>query len=245
MVLKPLATSFANLNLHKKFRVPNRTELPAGKGTKRKPRPKQLVVLCLDGSGSMQGQPIKELNAGLLQFLRELRSSAILSDTVELGVIRFAEDAEVIRKMGPLKNNDETVPVVRADGPTSMGMGLQCALSIIGRSQKLNHFSSNENRTPMLIIMSDGQPTDDWEPQAWRIQKLAQEQELTVLAIGIGDAADMDMLARLCTPDLPPMRLSGLRFSKFFSWINKTLAIASESEKGDRLFLPPSSGWSD
>ena len=41
------------------------------------PTPRVPVVMCLDISGSMQGKPIQELNAGLRQYLDELQQDAL------------------------------------------------------------------------------------------------------------------------------------------------------------------------
>lgn len=46
-------------------------------------------LLLLDTSGSMQGPPIAELNAGLMQFRDELLSDSMAAKRVEVAIITF------------------------------------------------------------------------------------------------------------------------------------------------------------
>jgi uncharacterized protein YegL len=45
--------------------------------------------LLFDVSGSMQGQPITELNAGLTTFKDELAADALAMKRVEVGIVTF------------------------------------------------------------------------------------------------------------------------------------------------------------
>lgn len=53
------------------------------------PEPRCPVVLVLDTSGSMNGNPIKELNEGLRAFAEAIRSDPLASLRVEVAVIAF------------------------------------------------------------------------------------------------------------------------------------------------------------
>jgi len=53
------------------------------------PEPRCACLLLLDTSGSMHGQPISELNAGLAAFKEELMADAMAVQRVEVGVISF------------------------------------------------------------------------------------------------------------------------------------------------------------
>ncbi len=128
-------------------------------------------VLCLDGSGSMEGEPIRELNAGLKQFFDEVRATPSLKGHLDLAILRFAGDVQVVRPMGPLC--EETAPVIAAGGETNLGEALGRSLGLIERSGR--HAASDGEGRPMpwLIVMTDGCPTDRWEEQAWRVRSLA------------------------------------------------------------------------
>ena len=53
------------------------------------PEPRCPCLLLLDVSGSMGGQPITELNAGLTTFQNELVSDQLAMKRVEVGIITF------------------------------------------------------------------------------------------------------------------------------------------------------------
>ncbi|GHU33179.1 hypothetical protein FACS189497_14910 [Betaproteobacteria bacterium] len=51
------------------------------------PAPRCPCVLVLDTSGSMSGDPITELNAGLKQFLQEVEKDETAAWSVELAIL--------------------------------------------------------------------------------------------------------------------------------------------------------------
>jgi uncharacterized protein YegL len=53
------------------------------------PEPRCPCLLLLDTSGSMNGRPIEELNAGLRVFKEELTSDAMAMQRVEVAVMTF------------------------------------------------------------------------------------------------------------------------------------------------------------
>ena len=59
------------------------------------PAPRCPVILLLDTSGSMSGEPLRELQSGLDQFLKETSDDETASMSVELEIITFGGDAEI------------------------------------------------------------------------------------------------------------------------------------------------------
>ena len=57
------------------------------------PTPRVPVALCLDVSGSMVGEPIAELNAGVQQYLAEMKSDDLTLYSSETAVVTFADQA--------------------------------------------------------------------------------------------------------------------------------------------------------
>ena len=57
-------------------------------------------------------------------------------------------------------------------------------------------------------------------------------RKLSVVAVGIGDDADMEMLARV-SPRQRPVRLNGLQFREFFAWLSRSVANVTASLPGD------------
>ncbi|UNW12058.1 hypothetical protein MP631_18560 [Xanthomonas phaseoli pv. phaseoli] len=53
------------------------------------PENRCACLLLLDTSGSMNGQPIEQLNAGLLQFQEELNADSLAAKRVEVAIVTF------------------------------------------------------------------------------------------------------------------------------------------------------------
>ena len=96
------------------------------------PEPRCPCVLLLDTSGSMQGDPIKELNAGLVTFKDELTADSIAAKRAEIAVVTFgpvqvATDFQTADVFQP--------PHLAASGDTPMGR----AMVLLGRAGLISH----------------------------------------------------------------------------------------------------------
>ena len=63
-------------------------------------------------------------------------------------------------------------------------------------------------------------PPEQLNRQIDRVARMVESRKLTVFPIGIGPEADMGTLQRF-SPGRSPLRLQGLKFSEFFSWLSK------------------------
>jgi uncharacterized protein YegL len=92
---------------------------------------------------------------------------------------------------------------------------------------------------PWLVLMSDGEPNGNPTIQAEAIQRcseLVNNKKLVVFAIGIGQEADMNVLANF-SPKRNPLRLKGLNFSQFFEWLSASAAAVTASMPGEKVQL--------
>src|SRR5580658_6352916 len=66
-------------------------QVPFGAGVEfaDNPEPRCPCLLLLDTSGSMRGQPINELNAGIRLFRDELVADSMASKRVEIAIVGF------------------------------------------------------------------------------------------------------------------------------------------------------------
>ncbi len=197
------------------------------------PTPRIPVALCLDVSGSMCGEPIRELNAGVQQYLTEMRSDDLTRYSVETAVVSFGDTAECAADFNTVDHLQ--VPELQAGGLTDMGAGLTMALNLLDNRKTQYKTTGVDYYQPILVVMSDGNPNGDravLETAVNHIRRLAEARRLTVVAVGIGPGADMDMLARV-SPRQKPVRLSGLQFREFFAWLSRSVASVSASTPGD------------
>ena len=93
------------------------------------PEPRCLVELVLDRSGSMNGKPIEQLNAGLQAFKESLLQDQLASLRVEVAVISFDGEARLEVDFSPPATFDP--PVLQAGGGTSLGAAIITALDLL------------------------------------------------------------------------------------------------------------------
>ncbi len=75
------------------------------------PEPRCPVILVLDTSGSMAGEPIKELNEGLRSFGDALRSDRLASLRVEVAVVTFGGHVRAVDvRLGERSSEKDIVP---------------------------------------------------------------------------------------------------------------------------------------
>jgi uncharacterized protein YegL len=189
----------------------------------------------------MTGIPIAELNAGLKQFHREVWEAKEIRDGFDVGIVSFSDRVRIIRPLTPLTSS--LAPALEANGDTPFGEALTVSRKLLEERWAMPVAGEAAHFKPWLVVMSDGQPTDEWEMPAKIVRSFALVQRLVVLAVGIGDAVDMDVLSKVTVPELPPIHLRDLRFSNFFTWLRKSLALSSGSRRGERLVLPPPGDW--
>ena len=197
------------------------------------PNPRVPVALCLDGSSSMDGKPIQELNAGVEQYLAEMQSNCMTLASVETAVVAFADEATCAADFATPDRMQYAE--LKAYGMTDMGAGLTMALDLLEQRKNQYKTAGVDYYQPILVVMSDGKPNGDprqLDAAIGRIRQQAKDRKLTVVAVGIGQEADMDTLARV-SPCQRPVRLNGLQFREFFAWLSQSVASIADSTPGD------------
>ena len=197
-------------------------------------------ILLLDGSGSMSGDPINQLNAGLRLLEEELKKDDVASQRVQLLVIRFGGDVEVVTDWTDAMAF--AAPPIQSDGLTPMGEAVRLALVKL-EEQKLRYRNNGiaYNR-PWLFLLTDGSPTDaDWNAAAAESKAAEQAGKLTFFGIGVGPDADLQKLSQFSVRT--PVRLDGLKFRELFLWLSRSTSSASKASQGTTVQLPPPSDW--
>ncbi|QJW35483.1 vWA domain-containing protein [Cellulosimicrobium protaetiae] len=212
------------------------------------PTPRVPVAICIDTSGSMSGDPIRELVAGVNQFYDAIDEDDDAHDAAEVCIVEFNSGAKVIQEFASVERL-QRITTIAPTGRTYMGEGVNLALDTLDARKRLYSDNGVLYYQPWLVLMTDGGPNGDraaLDRAVQRVTDLAGNKKLTVFAIGIGAGADMDVLARF-SPTRPPLRLQGLHFKEFFEWLSKSVARVSQSSPGDtvKLDLAGLAGWAE
>jgi uncharacterized protein YegL len=204
------------------------------------PTPRCACILVLDTSGSMNGTPIGELNAGVVQFIGEVKSDELAQYSVELGCVTAGPDVQVQLQISPAHLID-AVRQFSANGGTPLGEAVDKALDML--EIRKNEYKSKgvPYYQPWLVIISDGAPNDSWQSAAARAKGMADNRKLVVMPIGVS-GADLGILSRFS--NRPAKALAGLKFREFFQWLSASMARVSVSGSTTAsVNLPPTSGW--
>jgi uncharacterized protein YegL len=84
---------------------------------------------------------------------------------------------------------------------------------------------------PVLLLLSDGQPTDDFDAGLAALLSEPWAKKSVRLAIGIGDDADLDVLSRfIAHPEIKPLRASNAeQLIRFIKWASTAVVQAASS----------------
>jgi uncharacterized protein YegL len=197
------------------------------------PDPRIPVCLVLDVSSSMDGMPIQELQRGVETFFEAVLADEVAKTSVEVSIVTFGTNVKTLLDFRSIENQE--VPRLYASGVTSMGEGVMHALDLLEARKEEYKEAGVDYYQPWMVLMSDGYPTDDISRASDRITQLAEMRKISVFPIAIG-SADTSVLARL-GGGRTPLRLQGLKFSDFFTWLSKSVSRVSQSTPGESVTL--------
>ncbi|MEG2246549.1 MAG: VWA domain-containing protein [Romboutsia sp.] len=204
------------------------------------------VCLCLDISGSMDGEPIRELNEGIRLFYDAIKEDEIATYAAEISIVTFDSRAVCVEDFANI-DRQENIPTLRAGGLTFMGEGVNLALDLLEKRKQEYQDKGVEYYQPWLVLMTDGAPNGnsiELNKAISRTNELVDNKKLTVFPIGIGNHADMSTLEKF-SPRRQPLRLKGLNFKEFFEWLSQSVVKTSQSMPGEsiQLDLEGLKGW--
>ena len=205
------------------------------------PEPRCACMLLLDTSGSMDGEPIRQLNEGLAQFERELKNNDLARLRVEVGIITFGNGGVNCQQEFVTADNF-IAPILSANGATPMGGAVNLAINKIEERKTFYKTSGLDYYRPWIFMITDGGPTDGeiWKQAASMSKSKESAKGVAFFSVGV-QGADMEVLKTFS--NRPPVLLKGLAFSELFQWLSKSMAKVSESKPGDQVSLNPIESW--
>jgi len=207
------------------------------------PEPRCACVLLLDTSYSMLGEPIRQLQEGILHYKDELFADSLAKKRVEVAVVTFGGQVETAHDFATAEQF--VPPALAARGDTPMGQAVIRALDMLeDRKQTYKQNGINYFR-PWLFLITDGAPTDRhtsyWNDAVRRLKEEEETKKVAFFAVGV-EGADFNTLQELSKREA--LKLRGLRFRDLFSWLSASQKAVSRSNPGDSVpLLPP--GWAE
>lgn len=208
------------------------------------PEPRCPCLLLLDVSGSMGGEPIRELNEGIRFFKDELMADDLAAKRVEVSIVTFGP----IQVVSDFETADVWQPVtLTSQGDTPMGGAILQGLDLLRQRKDLYRSSGHPFYKPWIFLITDGGPTDGelWRTAAERIREGEAQKSFAFFAVGV-QGARMEMLAQLAVRE--PLKLQGLKFRTLFQWLSNSMKSVSRSTPGDTVPMEnpkAPSGWAE
>lgn len=197
------------------------------------------VYLVLDTSGSMSGEPIQAVKNGVQMLVSSLRQDPQALETAFLSVITFDSSAHELVPLTDLPSFQ--APDIIASGITAMGEALSLVADCAKRDVVKASAEQKADWRPMVFLMTDGVPTDDFERGLARFK---QEKWGAVVACAVNDA-DTDLLKRIAPESVVALDTTdSAAMSAFFKWVTASIGLSSKSVQSGKEIegleqLPP------
>lgn len=198
-----------------------------------------LTYLCIDTSGSMNGEPIVAVNAGLQALLGSLRTNPYALDSVHISITTFDSRIQVVLPMTAVV--DVILPEITCpqSGATLLGEALEHICDQVANDVRKSTDTVKGDWKPMLVVLTDGKPTDTLA-YTEVIPRVKAAGFATVVACAAGPKADPTQLKRLTEHVVSLDTMDAASFGKFFQWVSETVSKDSQSRgAGSSVALPP------
>lgn len=195
-------------------------------------RPLPVIVLA-DVSGSMsENGKIDALNVALKEMISSFAKEPRLRAEIQVGLITFG--GREAHEHLPLvaANLIGGVEAFEATGATPMGSAFALAHKLLENKEQI----PSRAYRPVLVLVSDGAPTDAWEAPLAALKASERGQKATRFAMAIGADADYNMLAQFTNDkEAPVFRADEARdIVRFFRMVTMSVVSRSSSATPDQ-----------
>lgn len=191
------------------------------------------VVILVDVSGSMTGNPIAELNQGLIEFGQALQEDSLALGRAEVCVIAFNSDVRT--EMGFRPATEYQAPELIAGGGTSLNAAIEAGLDAIEERKTVYKSQGISYYRPWLFVLTDGAPTDTYKEETVmpRLQQAIEGKKVVYMPMGVGEAADIRKLQEYYPDSVQAkvvLKAAKNDFKEAFVWLSSSIAEVSHSD---------------
>lgn len=152
-----------------------------------------VLFFLIDCSGSMSGSKIGTVNAVMEELIPELRGIGGADADIKIAVLTFSGGSAWMYDEPVSVDEFEWEPI-DAENVTDLGSAFTELSAKLSRNEFMK--SPSLSFAPVMILMSDGYPTDNFEKGLEELKKNRWYAAGIKAAVAIGEDADFDILAR-------------------------------------------------
>jgi uncharacterized protein YegL len=180
------------------------------------------VYLLLDTSGSMSGEPIEAVKNGVQIMISSLRQNPQAIETAFLSVITFDSTAQQIIPLTDLASFQ--MVDIKATGVTALGEALKLVAHKIDTEVAKTTTEQKGDWKPLVFIMTDGIPTDDWQSG---LNEFKKSKVAFTVACAAGSGADANILKQITDNVVSLDTADSASIGKFFQWVTASIGVSS------------------
>lgn len=181
------------------------------------------VYLLLDTSGSMSGELIEAVKNGVQILVSTLRQDPYALETAFLSIITFDSAARQVVPLTELASFQ--IPAIAASGVTELGAALCLLADSIEREVARTTAQVKGDWKPIVFIMTDGSPTDDWKKGLERLKKVRTG---LIIACAAGSGADTGVLKQITDIVVQLDTADASTIKAFFKWVSASVSTGSQ-----------------
>lgn len=180
------------------------------------------VYILADCSGSMAGEPIEAVKQGIRSLHSNLMHDPSAIESAYLSIITFGGGTQQLVPLTEVAGF--TPPNLQAGGHTPLGSALQLLSECIEKEVQKTTADIKGDWKPLIFLLTDGEPTDDWNVPAEAIKK---HKPGNLIAVGCGDA-NVEILKSITETVLLMRDMTPDSFNQFFKWVSQSIVQTSQ-----------------
>ncbi|MGN9055799.1 vWA domain-containing protein [Bariatricus sp. HCP28S3_A7] len=178
----------------------------------------------VDCSGSMYGEKIGIVNNTIQECIPEMRNSADNNPNAQLLIraLQFSSGASWITT-SPVPVETYSWEDMEANGLTELGK----AFDLLAAQLSIPPMPARA-LPPVIVLLSDGQPTDDYKKSLDKLKGMPWFRKAVKIAISIGQDADDDVLIEFTgNKELVLQANNATALAKMIKWASTTASMVS------------------
>jgi uncharacterized protein YegL len=158
------------------------------------PRRTMVLFFVIDASGSMDGSKIGAVNTAIEEVIPAIKevSDENADAQIKVAALEFSSGARWITSSGPVEVDQFRWNYIDAGGVTDLGAACKSLNEKLSTKAFMNEATGSF--APAIFLLSDGEPTDNWEKDLQTLKQNNWFKAAVKVAVAIGDDANKDVL---------------------------------------------------